>query len=106
MLRAKRDSIGGPQGSAIPSLGDFEGRAFVLRVMATVALTRLLRRRDANGQIKLIKALQRAIQRKCEQAKLPGADIAAASKYAEGVFGEALNRGGRSPASRRQGPEP
>ncbi len=101
MLRAKRDSIGGPQGSAIPSLGDFEGRAFVLRVMATVALSRLLRRREADGQTELIKALQRAIERKCAAAKLPGADIAAASKYAKEVFDEALDRAGRSAASRQ-----
>jgi hypothetical protein len=101
MLRAKRDSIGGPQGSAIPSLGEFEGRAFVLRVMATVSLTRLLRRRDANGQTELIKALQRTIERKCARAKLPGADIAAASKYAKEMFDEALDRAGRSAAPRQ-----
>lgn len=102
MLRAKRDNIGGSAGSAVPSLGETGGRVFVLRSIATTALARLLRRCDAEGQTELIAALRRAIERKCEQASLPEADIAAASEYAHGLFEEALERAG-SAAPKRQG---
>jgi len=100
MLRAKRDNLGGPAGSAVPTLGETGGRVFVLRIMATIALARLLRRCDADGQTELRAALRRAIEKKCEQASLPEADIAVASEYAEGVFEEALERAG-APAARQ-----
>jgi len=101
MLRAKRDNLGGPSGSAVPSLGEIEGRVFVLQIMATTALKRLLSRRDADGQTELMTALQRAIERKCKQANLPEADIAAASEYAKGLLDEALDRAGGAAAIRR-----
>jgi hypothetical protein len=92
MLRAKRDSIGGPQGSAVPSFGEIEGRVFVLRIVAMTALTRLLRRREHSGQSELIRALQHAVERKCAKAKLPLADIAASSEFAKNLFQEARDR--------------
>lgn len=98
MLRAKRDKFGGAAGSAVPALGEIGGRAFVLQAVATAALTRLLRRCDADGQTELIEALQRAIERKCRQANLPEAQIAAASEYAQELFEEAQERANRSPA--------
>jgi hypothetical protein len=98
MLRAKRDKFGGPAGNAVPSLGDIGGRVFVLRVMAATALTRLLRRCDANGQTELVATFRRAIERKCRKANLPEAEIAAASEYAQELFKEALERARRAPA--------
>lgn len=105
MLRAKRDNLGGQAGSAVPSLGETGGRVFVLRAVATTALARLLKRGDANDQTELIAALRRAIERKCEQANLPQADVAAASEYAQGLFDEALERAGSAAATKQRDPE-
>jgi hypothetical protein len=101
MLRAKRDSLGGPPGSAVESLGEIEGRLFVLRVIAATALTRLLSHRDARGQTELITSLQRAIERKCKRSKLLESDITATSQHAKALLDEALERAGGTAALRR-----
>lgn len=100
MLRAKRDNLGGPPGHAVPSLGEIEGRVFVLQIMATVALASLLKRSDADGRAQFIAALRHAIDRKCEKANLAEADIVVASKYAQGLLDEALERAAGSSSER------
>ncbi|NKJ07521.1 hypothetical protein FHT29_004526 [Rhizobium sp. SG741] len=99
MLRVKRDSFGGPAGNAVPSLGEIGGRVFVLEAVATTALTRLLRHCAADGQTEHIEALRRAIERKCREANLPEAQIAAASEYAQELFKDAMERAGKTPVT-------
>lgn len=95
MLRGKRDSFGGSPGHPIPSMDEVGGRTLVLRVVAIAALARLLKRYDERGKATLIAALRRATKRKCEQANLNEADIAAASEYAQALFEEASARADR-----------
>ncbi|APO77813.1 hypothetical protein AM571_PC00066 (plasmid) [Rhizobium etli 8C-3] len=83
MLRAKRDSLGGEPGKAIPSLGEIEGRMMILELVAVTALTRLLRFHDPQERSALVEALRHAVDRKCRDAKLSGSDISSAEKYAE-----------------------
>ncbi|SCW87669.1 hypothetical protein SAMN02927900_05992 [Rhizobium mongolense subsp. loessense] len=83
MLRAKRDRLGGEPGKAIPSLGEIEGRMMILELVAVTALTRLLRLHDPQERSALMEALRHAVDRKCRDAKLSGADISSAEKYAE-----------------------
>jgi hypothetical protein len=71
------------------------GQTLVLRVVAIAALARLLKRYDERGSATLVAALRRATKRKCEQAALDEADIAAALEYAQGVFEEASVRADR-----------
>ncbi len=95
MLRGKRDSFGGSPGHPIPSMDKVGGQTLVLRVVAIAALARLLKRYDERGRVTLVAALRRATKRKCEQATLDEADIAAALEYAQGVFEEASVRADR-----------
>lgn len=92
MLRGKRDSYVGSPAHAIATVDEIEGRTLVLRVVAIVALTRLLKRYDERGKAELIAALRRAIIRKCGHAKLTEADTSAASEYARTLLEEALLR--------------
>ncbi|PKA45517.1 hypothetical protein CWR43_00320 [Rhizobium sullae] len=83
MLRARRDSLGGEPGKAIPSLGEIEGRMMILELVAVTALTRLLRLHDAQERSALMEAIRHAVDRKCSDAKLCSPDISSAEKYAE-----------------------
>ena len=90
MSRRERGKLGGPFGYAIPSLNEVEGRMLVARVVATVSLQRLLKHHDGKGKAALLGAFRRTIERKVKYANFTEADTVAATKYAQGLFDEAL----------------
>lgn len=99
MLRGQRNISGGPSSFAIPSMDEVGGRLLVLRVVAIVTLTRLLRRYDENGRARLKDAIRRATKRKCAEAHLTDADAASTVRYAQAIIDEASARvDGREPA--------
>ncbi|HEY0125403.1 MAG TPA: hypothetical protein VGC14_27270 [Rhizobium sp.] len=61
----------------------------VLELIALTALTRLMRLHDVGARADLMKAMRRAIDRKCHDARLCGTDTESAEKYAEELLASA-----------------